>query len=350
MGFLSGLGGIFGIGGSGTEAKNNAKRARWNPPQISMPGYTSQYQLGKGPKGVDQATYGFDANNTALRNGYYGAAGQGLMGLLQPQANVGGYGGISPELYGEFGTANAESGALPPQFYDQAGFNSLLQGAGQAGQNSWAEYNNLMANGGAGNYGHWLDVMRQQAQPYEDRYLQGGMDQQFLKGIMASTAGQYQTQGMMDSLNTADLQRQQAAFGMSQEAANNALARAQGASGVFSGMEGDATNRGFLLNQLNGTRAADRFQRAMALFGTGQGANQQAQARSLAQLGAGGGGISAQDQQLMSMLGLQGQLGAARSGANLGAGQMMTNYNMGQQGMWGNMISSALGGGGKTPT
>jgi hypothetical protein len=298
------------------------------------------YQRGKGPAGTDSVTTGFDANNQALRNGFYGLAGQGISSLLQPQEDVGGFGAISPELYAEFGMSNQTG--MPNQFYDQGNFNALLQGAGQAGQNSWAEYNNLMANGGAGNYGHWLDTMRQQAQPYEDRFLQGGMDQQFLKGILASTAGQYQTQGMMDSLNTADLNRQLSAFGMSQEAANNALGRAQGATGVFNGMEQDATNRGFLLNQLQGSRAADRFQRAMSLFGTGQQAGQQNFQNAMSQLGAGGGGLSAQDQQLMAMLGLQGQLGSARSGANLGAGQMATNYNMGQQGMWAGMIGNAM--------
>jgi hypothetical protein len=106
-------------------------------------------------------------------------------------------------------------------------------------------------------------------------------------------------------------------------------------------MEGDATNRGFLMNQLEGTRATDRFARAMQLFGAGSGNADAVQRRGLATLGAGGGGLSAQDAQILAMIQTQIGAGQARSGANAQAGQMMNNYNMGQQGMWASMINSA---------
>lgn len=340
MGFLSGLGNLFGIGGGGTTAKNAGRMAKWNPPQMQLPGYGINYQRGKGPNGTDSVTTSFDANNQGLRNQFYGLANQGMAGLAAGPMNNGGYGGVSNEMLGEFNQSNLNQ-PLPEQFYDKTNFDSLMQGAAQAGQAGYNEFQGLMSGGGAGNYQHWLDIMRQKAAPQENNYLQGGLDKQYLKGILGSTAGQYQTQGMMDSFNTADLDRQMSAYGMSQDALNQALQRGIAGTQQFQGMEGDAQNRGFLINQLGSSRAQDRFGRAMNMFGLGQQANQQTFQQNQALTGIGNGGISAQDQQLMSMLGLQGNLAAARSGANLGAGGLRTGYDMNQQGLWSSMINQA---------
>jgi hypothetical protein len=342
MGLFSGLGEVLGIGGGEGQARRTTQTSRWMPGNISFGGFGVDATRTRGNKGPVNYSGTFDPTQTGLREGYLGLLNQGMAGLAGPQANVGGFGGISPEMLQEFYSANAQGGQLPPQFYDQAGFDQMMQSARGGAQSAWDEYNGLMANGGAGNYDHWLELMRQKAQPYENNMIQGNADKQFLKGILASTAGAYQTQGMMAGLGTADNDRQLQAYGMSQDALNNAFGRANAGTQLFQGMEGDATNRGFLLSQLQNTRASDRFQRAMSLFNTGQNANQQMQQRYMAQMGVGGGGMSQQDQQLMQMMGLQGNLAAQRSAANLGAGSALSNYTQNQAGMWTQLLSSAM--------
>jgi hypothetical protein len=334
----------FGSGAEG-QARRGMRTSRWMPGTTSFGGFNVAGTRTNGNKGPVNYTGGFDPEQSALRTGFLSMLQNGMGQLQQPLANNGGYGGVSDQLLGEMNLANQQSGELPPQFYDQAGFDQGLGNAREGADMAWQEYQNLAGSGDAG-YSKWLDLMRSSSRDQENRFMQGGMDDQFMKGILASTAGQYQTQGMMDSIENADIQRQLQSFGMSQEALNGAMGRATSAQGMYNGMEGDAANRGFMLNQLKGSNAQDRFARAMSMFGTGMDANNFTRQNATQLLGLGAQGMQSQDQMLMSMLGLTGNLAAQRSGANAGAASILANTNAANLGNWAGIIGSSMQGAG----
>lgn len=330
MGLFSGLGGLLGIGGDEGVARRGKKTSRWMPGNINLGGFGVTAERTNGNKGPVNYSGSLDPTQQALRSGYMGLAGQGLTNLLtnQGMSNI--------DMPAEFALSNGVG--LPEQFYDPENFRALTSAAGNLGQSAFADAQGLLEGGSQGAYDKYLQLLRDSSAEQDRRFMQGGMDSQFLNGILASTAGQYQTQGMMDSLNNADIQKQLAAFGVSQDALNNAFSRAGQAQGMFQSMEGDGANRGFLVNQLAGDRASERFAKAMQMFGMDQSQFNQ----NLQRLGAGAGGMQGQDQMLMSLMGLQGNLAAQRSAANAQAASILNNYNMNSQNVWGSLLGSGM--------
>lgn len=316
------------------------KRGRFLPPSVTMPGFTTSwtapdYKHNK-PGG---ASVGFDSMQSALRDRYFNVLNQGLDTMMAPKANVGGFGAISPEMYNEFLASNNTAGPNP--FYDQTGFDSLLgQYKGMAGTAA-DEAMRMLSGGTEGNMTNWLNLLRQQASGQENNLLQGNADKQFMKGILGSTAGSYQTQGIVGSINQADLGRQLQAYGLSQDAINQALQRATATGGMFTGMEADAANRMFQTNNTIYNRATDRFNRASNLFGMGMGQQQVDFARGLQTAGAGAGFLANQDAMMQQMLNTMFGAGAMQSNANNNATMAAAAGN--NNGMLGGLLNSAIG-------
>lgn len=331
MGLFSGLGNLLGIGSASGQAKRGMRNAMWNPGSIGFGGFSVNAVKTNGNRGPVNYFGNLDATQRNLRSGYAGLASQGLANLLTNQ------GASNLDMPAEFALSNGVG--LPEQFYDPENFRAITSAAGSLGQSAIADAQGLLEGGSQGAYDKYLQLLRDSSAEQDRRFMQGGMDSQFLNGILASTAGQYQTQGMMDSLSNADLQKQLAAFGVSQDALNNAFNRAGLAQGMFQSMEGDGANRGFLVNQLAGDRASERFARAMQMFGMDQSKFTQ----DLQRLAAGSGGMQAQDSMLQSLIGLQGNLAAQRSSANAGAANILNSYNMNNENIWGNILGAGIG-------
>src|SRR5574343_821786 len=211
------------------------KRGKYLPPSVTMPGYSTTWTKPDYKKQIPGgASVSFDPVQQGLRDSYTNLLTQGMNRMMATPQNVGGFGAISPEMYQEFLASNNTAG--PEAFYDKSGFDSLLgQYRGMAGTAA-DEANRMLTAGTEGNMANWLGILRQMASGQENNLLQGNADKQFMKGILGSTAGAYQTQGIVDSINSADLARQMQAYGLSQDAINQALSRATSLNSTFTGM------------------------------------------------------------------------------------------------------------------
>lgn len=149
-----------------------------------------------------------------------------------------------------------------------AGFGLLNQGPGQ-------DYQGFV-NGR-------LDLLRQQAAPFEQRAYNANNQNLFSTGRMGTTGGGIQTEAFARGLGQADLQRQLDAQGMGDQLyqfdQGNRLAQQQlggqllatgnnlnlGANSIFGGQLVGATDYNTLVN----SRAQQRLQNAQGLFGFG---------------------------------------------------------------------------------
>jgi hypothetical protein len=163
-------------------------------------------------------------------------------------------------------------------------------------------------------------------------------DDQWGKGILASTAGQYQTAGMETGLAQKDLMRHDSAFGQAGQAQGLDMATRQMLMNASQGFGG-------LANQVGN----DRFGRMMGLFGAGQNAENSRVGRASGYLG----GVGSIDQFMANMFQMSGNMGAQQSQANQGAWQpyvqaKMMNDQFGMDFLGGLMggMSMPIGGGG----
>lgn len=223
------------------------------------------------------------------------------------------------------------------------------QGLGlQAGMaNQGAQQNNIanwLANQGMGlqaqqyNAGNWLSGQGLGIQAQQSNASNYLADQGLGQAAQMANAGNWLSgQGL-------NLQSQ----GMNQNADMQNIANYLQAQGMLTDASGMQSNRDLAVNsqalqqnQFNFDRANQRFANAQNMFGLGQNTLNAEQQRIMQMLAAGAGGMQSYDQYLMNMLGMQGDLGSAQSGANLGAGGLRTNYDLTQQGIWGSMFSGA---------
>lgn len=141
-------------------------------------------------------------------------------------------------------------------------------------------------------FGDRLGLLRDLAKADENRFFQSNLESQYGKGILASSAGQYQTGAALDALNRADTQRQITAMDFANSDFQNALSQqalenqtvgnqraffgnlSQGLNSL--GMQGaglESQNQQYLTESAN-SRVMERFQRAMQMFGAEQSAYQ----------------------------------------------------------------------------
>jgi hypothetical protein len=204
--------------------------------------------------GLDQILGG---TNQAFTQAQQGLSQAGQLGGFNPAQLFAGAQGIAGQLPG----SNQFQTGLQGSAFDaaQAQLGSLGQTYGQA-------------------YDNTLGTLRAQARPEEDRAFAGLTDNLFSTGRLGSTGGALQTEAFARGLGQADLSRQLAATQQAQQAQQNSLGLATGASGIGMGLAQQGNNNmGALSNSMQG------------LFG------------------AGFGGSSLQDQLLNSAFGRFGQ-------------------------------------------
>lgn len=139
----------------------------------------------------------------------------------------------------------------------QAGILSSINDASLTGQQAAASH---------------LDLLRQQAQPFEDRAFGQHQENQFLTGQRGTTGGGIQTEAFARGLGQADLSRQLAASGEGRAATQQALNQATGLGGLQDSMLGNAVNRFGQLQGLGAQLSGQRFNQGQGLFGLGQSA------------------------------------------------------------------------------
>lgn len=224
---------------------------------------------------------------------------------------------------------------------------NLQQGLAAGGfvqQNDQTRLQQAMAQGqldastSIANSGNWLNAqgLNMQAQSQNaGNWLTGqGMNMQAqgqnANNWLSSQGMNLQAQGMNQNADSQNIANYLQAQGMLTDA-----------SGLQANRDVAANAQTLQQNAFNFDRSNARFQNAQNMFNTGQNTINAEQARLMQMLAAGAGGMQGYDSMLAGMAGLQGNLGSAQSGANLGAGQLRTGYDLSQQGMWGSMFNAA---------
>lgn len=325
--------------------------------------------------------------NNLSQQGY-----NGLTGLLGSPYGQGGYGGISPQLQQQFGQAQGSQYRNPTSnvFGSPQVFSGLLNQSGQTAQNLYGQVGQgLPSTSGATSYLNAgqgflnnatgfnlpgqeatnLQRLRSQAQFGESQAQQNNLENQFGKGVLASTAGGYQTQGLNQALQTADVQRQQLAHQMALGDQSQMLQNSVGASNAgygylqgIQGLQGGQLNQAnqalggyqnlqqtgygqsFANNSYGNDTTNQAFQQAMSLFGTGMNSQQQQFGQQNQAYNQGQANSLNIGGYLQGLLGLGGNLGALSSGASgtaagIAANQGVNNGNM-YAGLFNNLGSS----------
>lgn len=255
----------------------------------------------------------------------YNVSGWGGSGVSfnngQAQFNYGGYAPLQQQMlnaamsgFGQAPYAGQQANALTGQIGQYA--SNMLQNpfAQQFTQDQLSAAGALgerLQGGMQGYYGNTLDLLRQQAQPFEERQFSNLQDNLFSTGRIGSTGGALQTEAFARGLGQADLQRQLQA---GQEARASYASDLAGMQQFTQGGLG----AGQLSNQMLNT-ALSQFQQFAPL-----GMQLQGGAQALGMQGL--TGMDMLFQQLLS----QGQFGM-----NLGTNQANTSINA---------LTGALGG------
>ena len=173
-----------------------------------------------------------------------------------------------------------------------------------------------------------LDLLRQQAAPFEERSAVNLADDLFSRGRFGTTGGARNVEAFSRGLGQADLSRQLAANQEGRNFTQNALGQAQGLSGLGSGLRGleeslvgSAFSRFGQTAGLTQNLSQGNLQNQIQLAGVGRGFQQQDLSMGLQAL-QGQSGIQQQGLQQF-----QASLAAAQAGANarVGAGSNMAN-------------------------
>ena len=326
---------LFGLAGPGAQyagssmqnsqnrqaAAQYAQNAKFNPYGLNTAAGGASFK-----DGVGTAT--MSSGNQGLYNGLLGSANSSLQNMdSNGNSSINGYRGINQGLYDANGNATSAGSNLPQGNVNGGQYGDLM---GQQGQN--AQGLNSQAMGMAGGLGQ-----NAQNQDFNDRFnnlqamdrqgnnkfMSGNLDSQFANGTLASTAGQYQTQGALDALNHQTMQNQNQAQNFALQDQGQRLNAFQGVAGAgqqygnqFQGMGQNQYAQNNNQSGLGYNRAQDAFSRAMGMF---QGGNQQANQN----MGAYGNALN-QDQNGLeqmnknqnSLLGLGGEFGSRQSDAN----------------------------------
>lgn len=214
--------------------------------------------------------------------------------------------------------------------------NTAFMGAGQQLQDA-------MMGGDAARM-RTLDLLRQQAQPFENRAMNDLQNRQFSMGQLGTSGGGLQTEAFARGLGQADLQRQLDASQEGRNFQNNAMGLATGAAGMGSGL---ASQEDQLLQSAFGRFSTMQGMNAdlnEARFGRSMYAPEQLRQMQLGNINSALGINSTLQGQGLNMF--NAGLSASQAGANarLGgsqvAGNIVGSNNFGAGGaMQGNIIS-----------
>lgn len=185
------------------------------------------------------------------------------------------------------------------------------------------QYQNIFGNF-QNNVNSQFQSMQQAMQPQIDRYLQSNLDNEFSKGTLASTAGQYQTAGAQEAVNNLMKSNYSQAFQNASQLAGQQFGAAQGTANL--GEQQAEFGPQYAMGQTQG------------LFSN----------------------IGQQNQFLANLINQGSSLGAARSAANVNAGLpsiqtgmtqdqaqagLLSGLLFGSAGQSGGLLGSLLGGG-----
>ncbi len=212
--------------------------------------------------------------------------------------------------------------------------------------------------------GSQLDLLRQQAAPFEQRAFDNLQNNQFATGRLGSSGGALQTEAFARGLGQADLDRQLAASSEARNVQNNALGLASGSFGLGSAQRsladsllGNAFNRfgdfAGLASDVEGNRFAqnltaqnNNFNQLQGLFGNAlglEGFQQESQNNAFSQFLASMGAGNALNQIPMNNLQAAAQLEAQR-GAQSGASANVQAGLVPQFGASGDATAAAFSG------
>ena len=158
---------------------------------------------------------------------------RGTLGLqqlatgLQPQQ--GDFSGLQNLISGNLGLADF---GINQAFDFQQGANAFADRRFGQAENF---FNEAAGGGSEGARARTLDLLRQQAAPFEDRAFTSLLDNQFATGRLGSTGGALQTEAFARGLGQADLSRQLAANQEGRNFQQNALGLAAGFQGAGTG-------------------------------------------------------------------------------------------------------------------
>lgn len=386
MGFFSSLTGGGGVGA----AKQATANSFYMPYNLNLPGASINWQnpgpisskdwkkIRSGRMPMPQPSGG--ASLSPEMQQQYGMLGGAFQNaLMNSQSGVPGYAGVTGPLFNEFGLANYATDQLGAPWRDIGNIGSYyapdlpdtaMQGFLGASNQFTQQAQGMQPYDIDAETQRQLGLMRAADAPAEQKGMMANWDNQFGKGILSSTPGQYQSQALMDSYQTKDLQRQLGAYQnalggaqahMQQQGllGNLGLGYGQAAGDLGNMLFGnqlagqnflanlDAQRAGINMNQfgvdmasnqLAGQRVADRFGRAMDMFGAGQGASSNQAQQAMGFL-SGQGSI---DSYLANLLGLGGNLASQRSASNVNAYNPLVQARTAQDAAIGGLTSGFL--------
>lgn len=215
--------------------------------------------------------------------------------------------------------ANQVGGGQLPQLFGQA-----IDTAGNIPISAYNQYQNTMGNLGQQAQGLFdlsgltnsrLEMLRQQAAPYEQRQMDMVANSAFARGQLGGPGGRLALSNFGDSLARADLGRQMAAQDLG--------VQAQGVGGNLIGLQGNLAQGMFgnaiTMSNLANTRAQQRLQNATGLFGFGQELSQQDYNQGQGYFG----NMQGMDEQMRQWIALGGNIGGQQSQAGANQGQFM---------------------------
>lgn len=317
MMIAAGIGAVGSIAG-GLLSKPPAP-PKFNPYDVTSGLGTVDFTKGKkGQQGSIVST--LSPEQQAFANQYGGLASQ-YLGQQEGTPWMGQAGAQIPGLFqGQLGASGVDYGSLQQYMQQmggaQQGMQGLFGGAMGAGQAAlqgpiigsqqanqmYGMGQNLMGQNYQDVYQNRLGLLREQAQPYEQRAQDAFLGRQYAMGRMGSTGGQRDIQAFSQGLGQADTTRQLDAMGLSEQLygrdqAMGAGLMGQGMQGLMQGYGaqtgaaqgwlgmggniqqalGGMYGQGFGaqqgMNELVNQRAQQRMANAQNLFGFGQAAN-----------------------------------------------------------------------------
>jgi len=325
MGLFSAIGGLFGSKKRKKAAAAYAEATKFVPYNMALPGANVSFS-------GNQIYGGLSPEYQAIRDQFLDAAGGIDLGAQGGLAGIGQGFNFNPVAGLNITGAPTSAGMANPASLlgnNQAALGGLAQALGLAdgsvpgaanlpttpfgnffnqAQNALGRANGLSEREFAlpdtqATFGSRLGLLRDLAKADENQFFQRNLDSQFGKGILASSAGQYQSGAALDALNRADLQRQLTAQDFAQQDWANAFARQQlenqtvaGQRNFFgnlagqlnaAGMQGaglESQNQQYLTESAN-SRVMERFARAMNMFGAQQSSTAQDNASALSAYG-----------------------------------------------------------------
>lgn len=373
MGLFGGLFGKKAAKKNQAAALELAKKAEWQPTNMNLGGNTVSWNGTNVSAQIDPTQQALAYNMLGAGSDWLGQVGGPLPGIGQSGMNfnsvqnpnispVNMQTGLNPFLASQFGQTNRMMQGMQGVGYDGGFLGSLAQQAANPYSSGMGGQFNETASGFLGSLGsfdpaqlagQYTDLLRQGAQPTEQRAANSALNSLFATGRLGTTGGSQMYEGLANAQQQADIQRQiaglqfggqeqnriaglagnfgqmgeqmnQSAFGMNQQGMLNA-------GNLFNTNFGNQMNaQGFNNNVVN-QRAQSRFANAMQLFGGSQDLNaQQANvglqnnAQALQQ-----SGMTAQQMQQDQAMGLQQQ------GMNMDAQQAMMQAQLAQQGLFG---------------